>query len=433
MGETKDYPKKYWWVVIVALPIVLGLIAVVPGVMSKAGGAVPPSVSQTGVGNIQQTGAGSVINDYSSKMYVTNVSIIEAEYAKYQGQPLSDQVKRQIEQAVADGVAGRHAESIRLLEELARKVPVPALYNNLGVEYAKSGQTDSAQKAFQEAIAKDPQHKEAKNNLALLPAKRAAAPSAGGRSIVVEASTVPTVVVEPLAGDPDALKEIHLADPGTKLEGSDQIRYAPQPGSPTIVNAGTYDVVVKTAGGGGFVLARNVEIKDGTRVRINPNALLGNILVEPLTLKGFPEIKELTVFEAGSTGYRAIFQRTDRLGTPLPIVPGSYDVFGKTAEGGDFVLAKNVAVKARETNTIKTNAEVAAILVHDPKIAGSKVEAVYVLVSGATTIAAQSDHFEKPMIVVPGESYDVALKQPGGVATIKRKITPKRGELITVP
>jgi hypothetical protein len=37
------------------------------------------------------------------------------------------------------------------------------------------------------------------------------------------------------------------------------------------------------------------------------------------------------------------------------------------------------------------------------------------------------------MIVVPGESYDVALKQPGGVATIKRKITPKRGELIAVP
>ena len=85
MGETKDYPKKYWWVVIVALPIVLGLIAVVPGVMSKTGGAVPPSVSQTGVGNIQQTGAGSVINDYSSKMYVTNVSIIEAEYREVPG------------------------------------------------------------------------------------------------------------------------------------------------------------------------------------------------------------------------------------------------------------------------------------------------------------------------------------------------------------
>jgi len=204
MGETKDYPKKYWWVVIVALPIILGLIAVVPGLMSKTGGgAAPPTVSQNGVGNIQQTGAGSVINDYSSKMYVTNGSIIEAEYAKYQGQPLSDEVKRQIEQAVNDGVAGRHAESIRLLEELARKVPVPALYNNLGVEYAKSGKTDSAQKAFEQAIAKDPQHKDAKNNLALLPGKPAAAPSGNGRAITVEASAVPTVLVEPLSGNPD--------------------------------------------------------------------------------------------------------------------------------------------------------------------------------------------------------------------------------------
>jgi len=433
MGETKDYPRKYWWVVIVALPIILGLIAAVPGVMSKTGGAAPPSITQGGVGNIQQTGAGSVINDYSSKMYVTNVSIIEAEYAKYQGQPLSDQMKRQIEQAVADGVAGRHAESIRLLEELARKVPVPALYNNLGVEYAKSGQTDSAQKAFQEAIAKDPQHKDAKKNLALLPGKPAAAPSTGGRAIAVEASTVPTVLIEPFAANPEALKEIHLADIGTKLPGSYHVRYAPQPGSPTIVNAGSYDVVVKTAGGGGFVLARNVEIKDGTRVRINPNALLGNILVEPLTLKGFPEIKELTVFEAGSSGYRLIVQRTDRPGVAMPIIPGSYDIAGKTVDGADFVLAKNVVVKARETSTVKTNTEVAAIVVHDPKIAGSKVEAVYVLVSGATTIAAETDHFEKAMIVVPGESYDVALKQPGGVATIKRKITPRRGELITVP
>ena len=127
------------------------------------------------------------------------------------------------------------------------------------------------------------------------------------------------------------------------------MKYKPRLGSPVIVEPGKYDVVFRAAGGGAFVLTRNVEVKEGTRVRINPNALLSNIVVEPLTRKGFPEIKELTVFEAGTTGYRLILQRTDRLGVALPIVPGQYDLQGKTAEGDEFAFVKNVELTARET------------------------------------------------------------------------------------
>jgi len=439
-NDVKGYPKKYWWLILVALPIILGLIAVLPGLIQRSdkAGAAGSGVSQSGSGNVAQTGSGNVNisnSDLSSKMYVTNVSIIASEYAKYQGQPLNDdELKRQIERAVAEANEGKHAESIRLLEELARKVPLPAIYNNLGVEYAKAGQTEAAQKAFNQAIEKDPSHQEAKKNLELLTSRAPRdAPKNTGPAIKVEPSTVATVVVDPLDDNQDAVKEIHLVDSGTKLESYYNVKYKPQLGSPMIVEPGRYDVVFKTTGDGTFVLTRNVEVKEGTRVRINPNALLGNIFVEPLTRKGFPEIKELTVFEAGTTGYRLIVQRTDRLGVALPIVPGTYDLQGKTAEGGEFVFMKNVELKARETRRISANDEVAAIIVHDPKIAGSKVEEVYVLQTGTNNIVAKTDGFDRPMMVVPGESYDVALKQPGGVAKIKNKIVPKRGELIEVP
>ena len=104
-------------------------------------------------------------SDLSSKMYVTNVSIIASEYEKTHGHPLIDEdLKGQIERAVAEAEAGRHTESIGLLEELSKKVPLPALYTNLGVEYAKMGNTDLARKAFSSAINEDPSYEPAHLN-----------------------------------------------------------------------------------------------------------------------------------------------------------------------------------------------------------------------------------------------------------------------------
>src|SRR5438093_12127338 len=98
--------------------------------------------------------------------------------------------------------------------------------------------------------------------------------------------------------------------------------------------------------------------------RINPNTILGSIIVDPLTRQGFPEIKEVVVFDAGTTGRahvagttgrahvagtpRLIRQRTDKPGAMLPIPAGTYDVECKTADGSEFILVKNVPVKARE-------------------------------------------------------------------------------------
>ena len=479
--EVKEYPKKYWWLVLLVLPAILALIPILPVLLRKDDktGDVATNISQSGKGNILQTGASSIAqtggvnilnSDLSSKMYVTNVSIIASEYEKTHGHPLIDEdLKGQIERAVVEAEAGRHTESIRLLEELSKKVPLPALYTNLGVEYAKAGNTDAATKAFSSAISEDPSYEPAHLNRGIVAVsegkpkealpdlekassiqqtkqvlevaqqelkKDSASPTSPptrSAGISFEESKAPTLLIEKLKDNESAIQAIYVLEAGTELSGSLPIKYAPNPNSVTLVEPGKYEIVFKTEGDGAFVLANNVEVKERTLTRVNPNEILGFLIVEPLTRQGFPEIKELTVFDAGATGYRLIRQRSEKLGVPLPIAPGRYDISAKTVDGSDFVLMKDVEVTARESRRIHTDSEVAAILVHDPKVPGLEVEAIYVLQAGRNQIVAQTKSFENAMMVYPGEAYDVALKQPGGIARIKNQIAPKRGEICEAP
>ena len=383
----------------------------------------------------------TVINtftDLSNKMTViNNVSVIVQEYEKYETRSLTDdELKRQIEQAVAAAIEGKHEESIRLFEKIAAKAPLPAIYTNLGVEYAKINKPEAAQAAFGKALEKDPAYKAARENSSLLakvPAPGETAQPGSLNAVTVEKSPLAAIVIESLRENPEAVKDVHVVDSGTALSGSYTIRYSLKPDSPTLVDAGKYDIVLKMTGDGNFVLARNVEVKEQTRVRINPNAILGAIFVEPLTRTGFPGIKKLHIFEAGTTGYRLILQSAERPGVSLPIVPGKYDIECETADDNHLVLSKNIEVKARQVTRIRTDQEVAAIVVHDPKLSGLQLQAIYVLEAGGNRIISETKAFDHPMMVHVGETYDVAIKQPGGLARLKTGITAKPGELIEVP
>lgn len=300
-------------------------------------------------------------------------------------------------------------------------------------ELAKQ-KTEQAKEAASEAITTE-------KALANTPTPPPATPSVKGASVppatvtsVVkfEKSSVPAIVVEKFEASPDALDEFHIVQAGTDLSGTYRVKYQPKPGSTVIVEAGTYDIVARTKGGGAFLVAENVEVKDATTARINPNPVLGSIVVDPLTRKEFPEIKEVVVFDAGMTGRRLIRQRTDKPGAMLPILAGTYDVECKTADGSEFILVKNVPVKARESKRIMTDNEIAGFIFNDPKITGLEVEAIYALRAGTNEIAAESKHFGNPLMVYAGESYDIALKQSGGLARIKSNVTPKRGALTDI-
>lgn len=257
-------------------------------------------------------------------------------------------------------------------------------------------------------------------------------PATTTSAIKFEKSSVPAIVIEKFDGPPDAFDEVHIVDGGTDLSGSYRVKYQPKPGSTLIVEPGTYDVVARTKGGGTFPLVQNVDVKDGTMARINPNAVLGTIIVDPLTRKGFPEMKEVIVFDSGTSGRRLIRQRTDKPGAMLPITTGTYDVECKTADGSEFILVKNIPVKAGESKRIVTDNEIAGFVVNDPKMSGLEVEAIYALRAGTNEIAAESKQFGNPLLVYAGDSYDIALKQAGGLTRIKSNVTPRRGELTEV-
>ena len=425
-GESKSYPKKYWWVVLVALPVGLALIGILSQLIGRSGreDSGGTEVRIDGDNNFVNTGNLTIVN---------NISVIAQEYQKQTGQPLADHLRQLIEQAVAAAKKNDHATSVRLYEQIASQVPVPSIYNNLGVEYAKNQNIAASQKAFNQAIEKDATNQTARKNLAVIASSAGRSPTfASGGGVVTQNSAAPTIQVDAFDTAFAPVEGIHVVDAGAGSGGGTySIRYQPEQGTPVLVEPNTYDVLVRTAGGGVFRLASNVNVKEGTLARINPNALVAAVEVRPLTRKGFPEIKEIVFVDHGSSNSRLIRQATSTLGVTLPIAPGAYDVLAKTEEG-QVDLVRNLEIKVRERKSLDTDNEVAAIVVQDPNIKGLNVKAIYALRTGTNEIAAKITSFGKPMLVYAGEAYDIALEQPAGLTRLKSKVVPSRGTLTEV-
>ena len=104
-----DYAKKYWWAGVIAVPIVVALIGVMPSLMQKAGSGA------TYIANTQLGG---------DMYFVTNISLANPE------------LENQMERAVRLVEQGNFAQSVPLFEELAGKTQSGALYN---LNYALRG------------------------------------------------------------------------------------------------------------------------------------------------------------------------------------------------------------------------------------------------------------------------------------------------------
>jgi tetratricopeptide (TPR) repeat protein len=152
-ATSKDpYPKKYWWLLLVALPIILALIQQFPNVVNlfKSSDEVKPLAGMITIG---------------SMFYVNTLNVLEKEYEKTHGEPLKDQaVKDKFEHASGLAKQGNYKEAIALLEEIAPKADVAAIANNLGVLRAKVGDLAGAQKDFEMAAAQNPKDPVAKAN-----------------------------------------------------------------------------------------------------------------------------------------------------------------------------------------------------------------------------------------------------------------------------
>lgn len=147
--KSKSQHKIDWWlkwIAAIAVPLAVALIGAI-----KIGG---------GSGETRTAG---------NLTLVTDVTLIENQFQQYSGQPLADaDTKTLIQSAVNLAKAGQIEASRKLFEQLAAKVPVPAVYSNLAALDAESGDFQASRQALQDALAKDPNFGPAQQNLASL-------------------------------------------------------------------------------------------------------------------------------------------------------------------------------------------------------------------------------------------------------------------------
>lgn len=152
MSEHTPYPRKYWWAVLVAVPLAAALIAVVPSIM----GVLKPSSSPPPVGTFIANAR------FSNDMYfVTQIN-------GQGGGANSHEAQRQLEQALSLAQEKNYASAIALLQQAVAKYPSAPLYSNLGLLYAYSGDNQKAQEAFQEALKLQPGNQAANLNLGIM-------------------------------------------------------------------------------------------------------------------------------------------------------------------------------------------------------------------------------------------------------------------------
>ena len=143
-----SYPKKYWWIVLIVLPIVIALIQYRPW----------------------QRGASA--SGSSTSISLGDVSIIVNEAAQA-GNALSEELVNQLNQAVERSQKGEHAAAVAAIERVrassSQAAALPSLLVNLGDEYRRSGKEDEARRTYQAVLKKDPANERVLDGLSRLP------------------------------------------------------------------------------------------------------------------------------------------------------------------------------------------------------------------------------------------------------------------------
>ena len=151
------YPRKYWWLVLVLVPLVAALIQYQPWKRSPSGSAAAPGVSG---------------NQFFGPAVIGNVSLVVNE-ARQAGAVLDESVLKSLQSAIELSQAGNHdaasaeIEAIRASSSAVRQLP--SILNNLGAEYLLAGRADQAKATFEEVLREDPTNKTAWAGLGQLP------------------------------------------------------------------------------------------------------------------------------------------------------------------------------------------------------------------------------------------------------------------------
>ena len=142
---SEGYPARYWWVVLVLVPLVGALIAVLP---SFFGGGDDP----TPANSITITGS-DVGGDVQ---IVENQVLIEQLVESGLGDEQVEELKTLIIQAQALQASAMYEAAAERMNRIVAAAPSAAAYNNLGVLRLREGRDAEALAAFEAGLALDP-------------------------------------------------------------------------------------------------------------------------------------------------------------------------------------------------------------------------------------------------------------------------------------
>lgn len=146
-GSQTNYPKKYWWLILVVLPVLIALIQNPPWRVRT---------SASGTSNSFTTG---------------DISIIENQAIQV-GANLSDELLQQLREAAQFSREARHGEAIDKIEKVRTQAgaaaAVPALQVSLADEYRLDGKEADARKSYHAVLQKDSSNRRALQGLSLL-------------------------------------------------------------------------------------------------------------------------------------------------------------------------------------------------------------------------------------------------------------------------
>jgi hypothetical protein len=97
--------------------------------------------------------------------YITNPSKVEEEYLTYMGKPLEPAVEHEFDRATELMLAGNYGNAVVVLDAASKQIPVPAVFNDLGVLYRRLKDGPQAIRAFRDALARDHDYEPVRANL----------------------------------------------------------------------------------------------------------------------------------------------------------------------------------------------------------------------------------------------------------------------------
>jgi hypothetical protein len=165
------------------------------------------------------------------------------------------------------------------------------------------------------------------------------------------------------------------------------------------------------------------------------------IILSPITLKGFPQIKDVVITK---TGTRGIFddislQRTNKPNQPILVQPGTYDIHINIHQSmGNRAIVNGLEVKKGERVRVDTNRFVGAIKVGDPGLEGLKFKEIQVVRAGAKgsfddISVRSSNRFGEVMLLPANCAFDVYIvPEDGQSVLLEAGVTTKAGEILVL-